>query len=306
MDRLQSLEVFVAVAEAQSFAQGARALGISAPSATRGVNELEDRLGAQLFSRTTRAVRLTDIGRAYLEEVRGILEDLTGANEAVTGAIGRPKGMLRLTSPAEFGRIHVTPLIAQYLDLHPDVSASVMMVDRVVNLVEEGLDIGVRIGTLPSSGLMAVKVGHVRQVVCGAPAYFAEHGTPQTPADLIHHKIVSATSRTRHDAWRFGKARETSAKITPRLLVSSVAAATSLATSGWGLTRVLSYQIGPELLSGSLKIVLEDFEPAPLPIHLVHYEGRRVSTKLRSFLDFARDQLRQSPVLNQPPQSAAM
>ena len=298
MDRLQSLEVFVAVAEAESFTGGARVLGISAPSTTRGVNELEDRLGARLFTRTTRAVRLTDIGRAYLEEVRGILEDLEGANDAVSGAIGRPRGMLRLTSPVEFGRIHVTPIVADYLDLYPDVTASVMMVDRVVNLVEEGLDIGVRIGPLTTSGLMAVKVGRVRQVVCGAPEYFEKHGIPQKPADLAEHKIVSASTVTRSGEWRFGHNRDKVVKVAPRLMVSSVAAATNLARSGWGLTRALSYQVGPELLSGALQTVLEEHEPEHFPIHLVHYEGRRVSTKVRSFLDFARDQLRQSPVLN--------
>ncbi|MFS4582779.1 LysR family transcriptional regulator [Phaeobacter sp. C3_T13_0] len=299
MDSLQSLKVFVAVAEAESFAAGARALGISAPSATRGVNELEERLGTRLFARTTRAVRLTDIGRTYLEDVRGILEDLESANDTVSGAIGRPKGMLRLTSPVEFGRIHVAPVVAAYLDVHPDVTANIMMVDRVVNLVEEGLDIGVRIGQLTTSGLTAVKVGHVRQVVCGAPEYFAEHGVPQTPADLAEHKIVSASTLTRIDEWRFGANRDRAVKITPRLIVSSVAAATSLARSGWGLTRALSYQVGPELISGELQTVLEDHEPEQFPIHLVHYEGRRVSTKVRSFLDFARDQLRKSPVLNQ-------
>lgn len=298
MDRIQSLEVFVAVAETESFVGGARVLGISAPSATRGVNQLEERLGARLFTRTTRAVRLTDIGRVYLEKVRSILEDLESANDVVSGAIGRPKGILRLTSPVEFGRIHVTPVIASYLDLYPDVTASVMMVDRVVNLVEEGFDVGVRIGSLTASGLMAVKVGRVRQVICGSPRYFEKYGVPQTPSDLIDHKIISASTVTRTDEWRFGPNQDKVVKIRPRLMVSSVAAATNLASSGWGLTRVLSYQIGPELLSGALQTVLEDYEPEHFPIHLVHYEGRQVSIKIRSFLDFARDQLRQSPVLN--------
>ncbi|MEP1610669.1 MAG: LysR substrate-binding domain-containing protein [Roseobacter sp.] len=298
MDRLRSLEVFVAVAEAESFSGGARVLGVSAPSATRGVNELEERLGARLFTRTTRAVRLTDIGQSYLEEVRGVLEELERANDAVSGAIGRPKGMLRLTSPVEFGRMHVTPIVAAYLDQHPDVTASVMMVDRVVNLVEEGLDIGIRIGPLQPSGLMAVKVGQVRKVVCGSPDYFATYGVPQTPAELVDHKIVAAPSLTRNDEWRFGLHRKDTVKITPRLMVTSVAAATNLARTGWGLTRAFSYQVGPELLSGELQTVLEAHEPEPSPIHLVHYEGRVVSTKVRSFLDFARDQLRQSPLLN--------
>lgn len=297
MDRLQTLEVFVAVAEAESFAGGARALGISAPSTTRGINALEARLGTRLFTRTTRAVRLTDTGRAYLEDVRGILEDLANANDAASGATGRPTGMLRLTSPVEFGRIYVAPIVASYLDTHPDVTASVMMVDRVVNLVEEGLDIGVRIGPLTSSGLMAVKVGRVRQVICGAPAYFEEHGVPETPDDLTRHKIISAPGTARNEEWRFGTDRDHAVKVAPRLLVSSVAAATSLARSGWGLTRALSYQVGPELVSGELQTVLEAYEPAPFPIHLVHYEGRRVSLKVRSFLDFARDSLRRSPML---------
>lgn len=298
MDRLQTLEVFVAVAEAESFAGGARAMGISAPSATRGVNELEDRLGARLFTRTTRVVRLTDVGRAYLEEVRGILADLDAANDTASGAAGRPKGMLRLTAPVEFGRIHVAPIVAEYLDLYPDVTASLLMVDRVVNLAEEGQDIGVRIGPLTAPGLMATRVGRVRRVVCGAPAYFEKYGMPQTPADLAQHKIIAAASVTPNSEWRFGKAQDQVIKVTPRLFCSSIAATTSLARQGWGLTRVLSYQVGPDLQSGALQTVLEDYEPDHLPIHLIHYEGRRASVKLRSFLDLARHRLKQSPVLN--------
>ena len=297
MDRLQVLEVFVAVAEAESFVGGARHMSISAPSATRAINELEDRLGARLFTRTTRVVRLTDVGQAYLEEVRSILTDLGAANDAVSGAVGRPKGLLRVTSPVEFGRIYVAPMVAEYLDRFPDVSVSMLMVDRVVNLVEEGLDVGVRIGPLASPGLMAVKVGCVRRVICGAPDYFEKYGVPQTPDDLINHKIVAA-AMTSSNEWRFGKMQDIIAKVSPRLSVTSVATATSLARSGWGLTRALSYQVGPDLQSGALQTVLEDFEPEHLPVHLVHYEGRRVSIKVRSFLDLARDRLRQSPVLN--------
>lgn len=298
MDRLQALEVFVAVAEAESFAGGARVTGISAPSATRAVNELEDRLGARLFTRTTRVVRLTDVGRSYLDEVRSILADLGAANDAVSGAVGRPKGLLRVTAPVEFGRIYVAPIVADYLDLFPDMSASMLMVDRIVNLVEEGLDVGLRIGALPASGLMAVKVGHVRRVMCGAPAYFDRYGVPQTPDELIHHKLIAAATVTPHNEWRFGRTQDITAKIAPRLSVTSVATATALARSGWGLTRALSYQVGPDLETGALQTVLEDYEPESLPVHLVHHEGRRVSTKVRSFMDLARDRLRQTPVLN--------
>lgn len=297
MDRLQSLEVFVAVAEAESFAGGARVAGVSAPSATRGINELEERLGARLFTRTTRVVRLTDVGRMYLEDVRSILSDLEGANDAVSGALSRPKGLLRLTSPVEFGRIYVAPILAEYLDLYPEVTADLLMVDRVVNLVEEGLDLGVRIGPLASSGLMALKVGTVRRVVCASPAYLERFGAPRDPEDLIRHRVVTAAIASQGTEWRFGHQQDRTVKVAPRLTVTSVAAAVQLARDGWGLTRALSYQVGPDLQSGALQTVLEEFEPEALPVHLVHYEGRRVSVKLRHFLDLARDRLRQSPAL---------
>lgn len=298
MDKLQTLEVFVAVAEAESFAGGARAVGLSAPSATRGINALEDRLGARLFTRTTRVVRLTDEGRSYLEEVRAILADLQAADDAVSGAVGNPKGLLRITTPVEFGRLHVTPIVAEYLDLYPDVNASIMMLDRVVNLVDEGQDVGIRIGPLSSSGLMAIRVGRVRRVICGSPDYFAKNGVPQTLEDLSDHRLIVASTVTLTGEWRFGKLQDKVVRINPRLAVSSIAAAVEIARQGWGLVSVLSYQIGPDLRAGTLQTVLEEYEPDPMPIHLVHYSGRRVPAKVRGFLDLARDRLRQSPVLN--------
>ena len=298
MDKLQALEVFVAVAEAESFAGGARAVGLSAPSATRGINALEDRLGARLFSRTTRVVRLTDEGRAYLEEVRAILADLKAADDALSGAVENPKGLLRITTPVEFGRLHVTPIVAEYLERFPDVDASVLMLDRVVNLVDEGLDVGVRIGPLTTAGLTAIRVGRIRRVVCGSPDYFAKNGLPQTPADLADHRLIGAASVTSASEWRFGKQQEHVIRVKPRLTVSSIAAAVEIARQGWGLVSVLSYQIGPELRVGSLQTVLEEYEPDHMPIHLVHYSGRRVPAKVRGFLDLARERLRKSPVLN--------
>jgi DNA-binding transcriptional LysR family regulator len=292
------LEVFVAVAEAGSFAGGGRATGLSEPSVTRGVNELEERLGARLFTRTTRVVRLTDVGQGYLQEVRGILADLQAADDLASGAAARPTGLLRVTAPVEFGRIHVAPVLADFLDTYPDVSAELLTVDRVVNLVEEGIDVGLRIGDLPPSGLMAVRVGHVRRVVCASPGYLKANGVPKTPQDLTQHKIVSTSSATPNTEWRFGKDGHEVVRLKPRLYVSSIGAGLALARAGWGLTRVLSYQIGPDLQAGTLQTVLETHEPERLPVHLVHQEGRRVSAKLRSFLDFARDRLRGAPVLN--------
>ncbi|MDB6177342.1 LysR family transcriptional regulator [Paracoccus sp. Z330] len=292
MDRLQSLEVFIAVAEAESFAAGARHLGLSAPSVTRGVNALETRLGARLFTRTTRRVRLTEVGRVYLEDARHILTQLQAADDAAAGAALNPVGELRVTCPHEFGRLHVTPILADFLDSYPDLTADVVMLDRVVNMIEEGFDIAVRIGPLPSSGLTAVKVGQVRRMVCASPEYLNAYGAPEKPADLTGHRIVAAGAVSPMIDWRFGRDSSLPVRIRPRLRLSSVAAAIAVARTGWGLTRVLSYQIGDDLLDGTLQPVLVEYEPDPLPIHLVHVEGRRAPAKVRSFIDFARTRLR--------------
>ncbi|MCV3271835.1 LysR family transcriptional regulator [Roseobacter sinensis] len=298
MDRLQSLEVFIAVAEAESFAGGARTVGLSAPSATRGVNALEARLGARLFSRTTRRVRLTEVGRAYLEDARHILAQVQAADDAAAGAATNPVGKLRITCSNEFGRIYVTPILTDFLDSYPDVTGDVLMVDRIVNMVEEGFDVAVRIGPLPSSGLSAVRVGRVRRIVCGAPHYLKRHGIPQTPSELATHQIVSAAPVSPVSEWRFGRDMQDVVRVAPRLTVSSVAAAIAVARRGWGLARVLSYQVGPDLEEGVLQSVLEQFEPEPLPIHLVHVEGRRAPAKVRAFIDFAKNRLRGIAILN--------
>lgn len=297
MDRLQSLEVFVAVAEAGSFAAGARVLGLSAPSATRGVHALEERLGARLFTRTTRRIRLTEVGLAYLEDARQILAQLQSADDAASGAATKPVGQLRITCSNEFGRIYVTPILTEFLDTYPDVSADVLMVDRIVNMVEEGFDIAVRLGALPPSSLSAVRVGQVRRVLCASPGYLKAHGVPRTPADLRAHRIVRISSVSPSDDWRFGRDLQHEVRVNARLVVSSVAAGIAVARQGWGLCRVLSYQIGPDLEAGTLQTILEDYEPEPLPVHLVHVEGRRAAAKVRSFLDFAKERLRSVAVL---------
>lgn len=298
MDRLQSLEVFIAVAEAESFAGGARKIGLSAPSATRGVNALEARLGARLFARTTRSVRLTEVGQAYLEDARHVLAQMQAADDAANGAATNPIGQLRITCSNEFGRIYVAPILTEFLDRHPSVSADVLMVDRIVNMVEEGFDLAVRIGELPSSGLTAVRVGQVRRIICGAPGYFEANGMPKTPTDLQKHQIVSASPVSPTTEWRFGHDMQDIVRVKPRLTVSSVATAISVAKRNWGICRVLSYQVGPDLQSGALQAVLEDYEPAPLPIHLVHVEGRRAPAKIRAFVELAKDRLRATSVLN--------
>lgn len=298
MDRLQSLKVFIAVAEAESFSAGARAVGLSAPSATRGIGALEATLGARLFTRTTRRVRLTEVGQAYLQEVREVLAGLQAADEAASGAAQTPVGQLRITCPQEFGRIYVSPILTEFLERHPGVNADVLMIDRIVNLVEEGFDIAVRIGPLPSSGLVAVRVGQVRRIVCGAPSYLAARGIPQDPSELGSHRVVSIAPLNAGRLWRFGPGGDHTVTVAPRLSVSSVAAAIEIARRGWGLCQALSYQIGPDLAAGTLRTVLEDWEPEPLPIHLVHIEGRRAAPKVRAFIDFAAERLRQTAGLN--------
>ncbi|WP_299677080.1 LysR family transcriptional regulator [uncultured Roseobacter sp.] len=297
MDRIQSLEVFVAVAEAESFAGGARSVGLSAPSVTRGISGLEERLGARLFTRTTRTVRLTEVGAAYLDDARSILSHFRAANDAAAGAAANPVGRLRITCSHEFGRIYVTPILTAYLDTYPDVTVEVVVVDRIVNMVEEGFDIAVRIGALPSSGLSAVRVGSVRRVICGAPAYLARHGAPTRLEDLREHQLVSASPNTPDRDWRFGREGTRAVRIRPRLVLGSVAAGIEVARQGWGLCQVLSYQIGPDLEAGTLRTVLDAHAPAPLPVHLVHVEGRRAAAKVRSFIDFAAERLRAMPAL---------
>ncbi|MDP0929834.1 LysR family transcriptional regulator [Paracoccus onubensis] len=298
MDRLQSLRIFVAVAEAENFAAGARAVGLSAPSATRGINALEAALGVRLFTRTTRQVRLTDVGQVYLQDVREVLAGLQAADEAATGAARTPVGQLRITCPQEFGRIYITPILTEFLDRHPGVSADVLMIDRIVNIVEEGFDIALRIGPLPSSGLAAIRVGQVRRVLCGAPGYFARRGCPQEPGELISHRLISVAPLDAGRQWRFGPGGEQMIKVEPRLSVSSMAAAIETVRRGWGICRPLSYQIAPDLEAGTLRTVLEDWEPEPLPIHLVHIEGRRAAPKVRALIDFAAERLRQTIGLN--------
>lgn len=285
MDRFDALRLFVAVADHGGFAAGARAIGSSAPSATRAVNDLENRLGVKLFVRTTRSVRLTEPGHAYLDRSRQLLDDLAHADALASGAAAVPAGRLRITTPVRFGVLHLMPVIGSFLERNEAVTADIVFVDRVVNLIEEGFDVALRIGPLPDSGLVARRVGEVRRVVCGAPDYLSRHGEPGAPADLASHAIVSASAVSATDEWRF--AGGIAVPVAPRIRMNEVEAAIAGARSGQGLTRVLSYQISDDVAAGRLCVVLRDYEPEPLPVHLVHAEGRIASAKLRAFMEHA-------------------
>jgi DNA-binding transcriptional LysR family regulator len=298
MDRFHLMNVFVAVAEAQSFAGGARRLGLSPPAVTRAVAALEERLGIKLLTRTTRYVRATDAGLRYLDSARRLLAEADEADEEAAGVHAVPRGQLAVTAPVLFGGMFVMPGIVEFLACYPDVSVSALFLDRVVNLLEEGIDVGVRIGALPDSTLRAIPVGQVRRVVCAAPAYLKRHGNPKEPQQLAQHTVISASPVTPALEWRFGSGRKGAAvKIAPRLTVTSNDAAIQAALQGFGITRLMSYQIAAALAAGRLKRLLAEHEPPPLPIHVLYREGRQASAKVRHFVDLLVERLRTDPAL---------
>ncbi|MDM4769959.1 LysR family transcriptional regulator [Solimonas sp. SE-A11] len=296
MDRWQAMRIFVKVAETESFAEAARHLHMSAPAITRAVAALEELIGARLFVRTTRSVKPTDAGSRYFEDCRRILSDIAEAEASAAGSYAKPSGTLAVTAPMLFGQIHVLPVVMEYIDAHPGVTARTFFVDRPVNMIEEGIDVAVRIGHLADSGFTAVQVGSVRRVICGAPEYFARHGIPRTPADLRDHRIAASTSAWSSPEWRF--AQDQRVTVHPALQTNSNEAAITAATAGWGLTRVLHYQIGPALLEGRLQIVLGDYEEPALPVHVLYPEGRHASAKVRAFVELAVSRLRANRLLN--------
>lgn len=292
MDRWQAMKVFVKVAEAESFADAGRQLHMSPPAVTRVVSSLEDIIGTRLLTRTTRSVKLTESGNRYFTDCQRLLADLADAEAAAAGAFAKPTGTLSITASSMFGTMFVLPVVTEYLDEYPDVIGRCLFLDRVVNIVDEGIDVSIRIGHLPDSGFSAIRVGSVKRVICGSPDYFYQNGVPLTPSDLSRHRIVASTSAWSSLEWRFGSEQKTVVHVSPRLFTSSNEAAIATAVKGWGLTRVLSYQIAPELERGQLQTVLADYEEEPLPIHVVHPDGRHASAKVRSFVDFAVAKLR--------------
>lgn len=298
MDRIEEMTVFVAVAELGGFASASRKLKLSAPTITRAVAALEAQVGAELFVRTTRFVRLTESGERYLQDCRRILHELEEAEAQAAGAHLAPQGTLVIAAPIVFGQRLLLPLLVEFLQQYPAVSARALLVDRPVQLSEEGIDCAFRMGELPDSALVATPLGHIRRIVCASPGYLAAHGQPQLPQEVIDHALVVSAADGRSDRWRFVDGdRDVDIDIEPRLVVSTNEAAISAALGGWGLTRVMSYQVNAELQRGELKRVLQAHEGKPLPVWLVNAEGRRAAAKLRSFIAFAVARLRGHPAL---------
>ncbi|MBO1111554.1 LysR substrate-binding domain-containing protein [Bordetella petrii] len=299
MDRLHAMKTFVAVVESGGFTAAARKLDVSLSVVSRVVTELEAHLGVRLLTRTTRVVRPTDTGTAYFENCKRILGEIEEADLAAAGTHAAPRGSLVVTAPVLFGARHVTPIVVEYLQRYPEVDVHCVLVDRNINFIDEGVDVGIRIGELPSSSLQAILVGRVRRVVCAAPAYLQRHGTPRTPDDLQRHTLIQTTGVNTLAEWRFMEQGEPRPlRIAPRLATSTNDSAISAAVAGLGLARVLSYQVAGELWDGRLRVVLAEYEPPPLPIHVIHREGRHAMQKVRAFLDLAIDRLRADKSLN--------
>ena len=300
MDHLDSLRAFVAVADSAGFAPAARKLGLSAPAVTRAVAAIETRLGAQLLQRSTRSVRLTEVGGRFLDDCRRILAELDEAEASAGGAHAAPQGQLAITASSMFGRLHVAPLLFDFLALHRALTVRSLFVDRVVHLLDEGFDLAVRIAQLPDSSLTAVPVGSVRRVVIASPEYLRQRGEPRAPADLAQHDAVGFSQDGGASApWVFHRGAERElAQPRVQLIANAGEVGIDAAIRGLGLARALAYQVDTDVLAGRLKIVLEEFEPAPIPVHLVYVAGRKAPAKVRSFVDFAVERLRKVPVLS--------
>lgn len=296
MDRLEAMRVFVSALDEGSLAGAGRRLGRSAPAVTRAINALEGHVGARLLDRTTRMIRLTEAGERYAAACRRVLVDLEEAELQAAGERAAPRGLLTLTAPVVAGTRLLRPLVDAFLDEQPEVQVRMLLLDRVVSLLDEGVDLALRIAHLPDSSLIALRVGSVRQIVCAAPSYLAQHGVPQEPGDLVGHRCIAQIHPLAGELWTFppmtegGRPRQV--RVKPRLMASSVEAAIASAVDGHGLVRPLCYQVADEVRSGRLRLVLTDCEPEALPVHLVAPEGRLSVAKVRAFADFALPKLK--------------
>jgi DNA-binding transcriptional LysR family regulator len=292
MDRLEAMSILLAVVDAGSLSAAARRLGTPLPTVSRKLAELEAHLRTRLLHRTTRALSLTEAGAAYVEACRRILDEVGEAERIATGEYATPMGDLAVTAPVVFGRLHIVPVVAEFLAQYPRIGIKLLLTDRVVHLMEEQIDVALRIGELPDSTLMASPVGRVRMVVCGSPAYLAKHGVPSKPQDLTAHDCIGFDVLESRRAWVFGSGKSAmSVPVVSRLAVNTAEAAIDAAALGVGLVRVLSYQVAEAISKGALSVVLQDYESPQLPVNLVHKGQAPLPLKLRAFLDFAAPRL---------------
>ena len=295
MDRLDALRAFVVSVDSGSLSAAARVLGRSPASITRAVASIEDRLGLMLLQRTTRSLKLTEGGERYIVVARRVLADLDEAEKTAGARTAEPQGVLTVTAPLAFGALHVRPLIDEFLAAHAAVSARLLLLDRVVSILEEGIDVAVRIAHLPDSSLIATSLGTVQRILVASPAYIARFGRPKTPSDLSAHRCIASTPITASNVWTFGAGngqRAKSVRVSPRLFVNSAEAAIRSAVSGVGVTFAVSYQVPEHLASGALVRLLAPYEPPALPVHLVYPATSAQTAKVRSFVELATRRLR--------------
>ncbi len=298
MDRFLAMQVFVAVGEAQGFAAAARRLGMSPPAVTRTISALEQQLSVKLLQRTTRIVRLTEAGTRYLLDCKRLLAEVEDAEQSLSGAHGELRGQLSLTASIMFGRLFVAPVLLDFLERHPKVTGRAVLSDRIVDLIEEGLDVGVRIAHLSEASFTAIRVGAVREVVCASPAYLKAHGVPRSPKDVPDCEAITFSHDRAPPTWSLREGKRTvTVRPRSRLLVNSSEVAIQAAIDGRGITRALSYMVAAEVKAGRLRLILGDFEPEPLPIHIIYHEGKRAAARVRAFVDYVVDRLRTNPLL---------
>lgn len=295
MDRLDAMSVFAAIVDGGSLSAAGRRLNVPLATVSRKLADLEAHLKTRLITRSTRQLVLTQAGRDYLEACRQILEQVDEAERAASGAYASVKGQLVLAAPIVFGRLHVVPVAVAFLDAHPDVDIRLRLGDRNVNLIEEQVDLALRIGTLPDSNLVATQVGAIRRVICASPRYLERFGTPGSVAELATHRCITFDGLEATTAWTFTGAdgRTQRVRVRSRMAVSTADAAIEAALQGLGLTRVLSYQVADAVRDGRLVRVLTREEPPAVPASLIHPGQGRLPMKTRAFIDFAVDRLRE-------------
>jgi DNA-binding transcriptional LysR family regulator len=293
MDRLDAMVTLLAAVEGGSLSAASRKLGMPLPTVSRKVSELEAHLRTRLVNRTTRSLTLTDAGRSYIVACRRILEDLEQAERAAAGEYTAPRGDLIITAPIVFGRLHVLPIVTDFLKAYPDINVRLALADRVVNLLEDDIDLAVRIGELPDSNLVATRVGSIGPVVCASKTYFKRRGVPKTPDDLAAHDCVTSDGLASPAAWTFSVGgANVAVNVRSRLVVNTAEAAIDAAVASVGITRVLSYQVEATLRAGKIALALRDFEPAPWPVSLVYMGQGLLPLKVRAFLDYAAPRLK--------------
>jgi DNA-binding transcriptional LysR family regulator len=293
MDRLDAMRLFVAIGDAGSLSAAARKLKVPLPTVSRKLALLEEHLGVRLVVRTTRKFVLTEPGRTYLESCRRLLGEIEDAERIAAGEYEAPKGRLYVTAPIVFGRLHVLPVSLAFLKAYPDVDLRLSLVDRISDMIEEGIDVALRIAHLADSSLIAARVGAVKLVTCAAPAYLKASGTPRNPAELYQHNCIASANLSSTDRWGYQiDGAEQTVPIRSRLAVTTAEAAIDAAIAGIGITRVLSYQAAAAVKANRLKVLLRPFELPEIPVSLVHPEARLTPPKVRAFLDFAAPRLR--------------